>query len=129
MDNDIKKYYKNIDENIDHKTIDKLLENNKLKNILKLSTKIDLCLFKKGKKEWKIKNNKQIIKDCKVKKKKKLESMSKMIKELAKDTSSKTLDKIKIINKELEDDIQNIDSILKVVNNDPIEDYIEVYSN
>ena len=90
MDKDIKKYYKNID----NQTMNRLMENERLKNILKLSTKTDLCLFKKARNKWKIKNDKQIIKDCNVKKKKKIESMSKMIKELAKDPSSKTLDKI-----------------------------------
>ena len=57
-DNDkIKKYYKNIEEPV----IDNYLGNEKLKNLLKLSLKTELFLFKKKKNKWTFKNTRQIV--------------------------------------------------------------------
>lgn len=131
MDNNIKKYYKNVDQPL----IDNYLSNEKFKNLLELSRKNDIPIFNKGKKKWKLKKSKQIINECKSKKKKKLQNLSKMIKELAKQPDYQTLKKIKIINKEVEDDINNIDNMIEEINissNSKLsekEEYLEVYEN
>ena len=131
MDNNIKKYYKNVDQPL----IDNYLSNEKFKNLLELSRKNDIPIFNKGKKKWKLKKSKQIINECKSKKKKKLQNLSKMIKELAKQPDYQTLKKIKIINKEVEDDINNIDNMIEEINissNKKLsekEEYLEVYEN
>ena len=133
MNDIIKKYYKNVDEPI----INDYLNNNKYKNLLELSTKNDIPIFNKGKKKWKIKNSKQMINDCKSKKKKKLKNLSNIIKELAKDPGDETLKKIKIINKEAEKDINNIDDMIKEISKKKnkkkdvikINNYLEIYEN
>jgi hypothetical protein len=131
MDNNIKKYYENVDDTI----INKYLNNNKYKNLLELSRKNDIPIFNKGKKKWKIKNKKQMINDCKVKKKKKIKNLSKMIKDLAKEPNFEILTKIKIINKEFENEIINIDSMIEEIQisskkkTESDDEFIEVYKN
>ena len=131
MDN-IKKYYKNVDQPL----IDNYLSNDKFKNLLELSRKNDIPIFNKGKNKWKLKKSKQIINECKTKKKKKLQNLSKMIKELAKQPDYQTLKKIKIINKEVEKDLTNIDNMIDEINisntkikSEKHEEYLEVYEN
>lgn len=131
MDNNIKKYYKNVDQPL----IDNYLSNDKFKNLLELSRKNDIPIFKEGKKKWKLKKSKQIINECKTKKKKKLKNLSKMIKELAKQPDYQTLKKIKIINKEVENDISNIDNMIDEINLSSTnnlsenDEYLEIYEN
>ena len=131
MDNNIKKYYKNVDQPL----VDNYLSNDKFKNLLELSRKNDIPIFKEGKNKWKLKKSKQIINECKTKKKKKLQNLSKMIKELAKQPDYQTLKKIKIINKEVEKDISNIDNMIEEINHSSTnnlsekDEYLEVYEN
>lgn len=130
----IKNYYKNIDIKI----IDTCLTDEKLNNLLELSAKSDINIFKKNRNKWKIKNKKQIIKECKSKKKKIIKDLSKSIRILSNNPNSKTLTDIKIVSKNTENNIDTIDNMLKnlysseeKINSKDYdsEDYIEVYSN
>lgn len=130
----IKNYYKNIDIKI----IDTCLTDEKLNNLLELSAKSDINIFKKNKNKWKIKHKNQIIKECKSKKKKIIKDLSKSIRILSNNPNSKTLTDIKIVSKNTENDIDTIDNMLKklylseeTINSKDYdsEDYIEVYSN
>ena len=130
----IKNYYKNIDIKI----IDTCLTDDKLNNLLELSAKSDINIFKKNRNKWKIKKKKQIIKECKSKKKKIIKDLSKSIRILSNNPNSKTLTDIKIVSKNTENNIDTIDNMLKnlysseeKINSKDYdsEDYIEVYSN
>jgi hypothetical protein len=134
-DNDIKKYYKDVDK----QTIDNCLMDDRLKNILKLSMLTNISVFDKTKTKWKIKDENKILKECKSKKKKKLKDFSSLIKDLSKEDNNGDIKKLKIINKKFENDINNIENMIDQVNvekkngkkkkekNKDI--FIEIYSN
>jgi hypothetical protein len=130
----IKDYYKNIDIKI----IDTCLSDEKLNNLLELSVRSDINIFKKNRNKWKIKNKHQIIKECKTKKKKIIKDLSKSIRILSNNPNSKTLTDIKIVSKNIENNIDTIDNMLKNLYSSEektnskdydSEEYIEVYSN
>lgn len=134
-DNDIKKFYKDVDK----QTIDNCLMDDRLKNILKLSMLTNISVFDKTKTKWKIKDENKILKECKSKKKKKLKDFSSLIKDLSKEDNNGDIKKLKIINKKFENDINNIENMIDQVNvekkngkkkkekNKDI--FIEIYSN
>ena len=72
MENKIKDYYKNIDNPV----INNYINNINFKNILELSTITDLYVFKKEKKnQWKLKDKRQLLKECEYEKKKQLRKL------------------------------------------------------
>jgi len=111
MNTKIKIYYKNIDEPI----INNYLNDDKIKNLLHLSLKSDLYLFKKNKNKWKLKNTRQIVSECK-KKKEKLKYISLNLKSLNKKNHIPTKE-VKIINDKLINDMTTLDSIINNINN------------
>ena len=101
-DKNIDNYYSSVDSNY----LEDLCKDSNLKNLIKLSVSSDIDIF--NKKKTKLKSKKRILKDCENKKN---ESMC-MISNLA---------KINMNN--------NIDKIIKCINNLDNEKYIEYYSN
>lgn len=130
IDNDIEDYYKNIDKPI----INNYINNLNLKNLLKLSTVIDLYLFTKKKKNiWKLREKRELLKECEFKRKKMIKEVSSSLNTLSKgDKSLNLISEIKIKNNNLLNNVENIDSIIETIeNNYPIilDEFIEIYSN
>jgi len=157
IDNDIENYYKNIDKPI----INNCINNLNLKNLLKLSTVVDLYLFKKKKNKksvdnnfsrkiispeiieykskkidnfsWKLKDKRELLKECEFKRKKMIKEVSSSLNILSKsEKSSKLVNEIKIKNNNILNKVENIDSIIETLEtNYPTlsDEFIEVYSN
>lgn len=127
--NNIETYYKNIDKPV----IDNYVNNLNLKNLLALSTINDLYLFtKKKKNEWKLKDKREILKECDIKRKKTLKEVSTSLSILSKNKSTNLVKEIKIKNDTLLDKIENIDSFIETIEKiypTMTDEYIEVYSN
>ena len=130
MENNIETYYKNIDKPV----IDNCVNNLNLKNLLALSTITDLYLFtkKKKKNEWKLKDKRELLKECDIKRKKTIKEVSSSLNILSKNKSTNLVKEIKIKNDTLLDKIENIDSLIETIEkNYPTmsDEYIEIYSN
>ena len=128
MDN-IENYYNDIDKPI----INNYLNNNNLKNLLALSTITDLYVFtKKKKNEWKLKDKRQLLKECEVKRKKTIKEVSTSLTALSKNKDNNILKEVKIKNNTLINKLENIDSLMETIekiyptNSD---EFIEIYSN
>lgn len=127
---------------IDKSLINKLCQNNNLKNLINLSSLTDINIFNKKNKKWQLKSKDKLLKECELFKKKKLKISSSMLSNLAKLGNTYETENVKNICKELTDDISNIDKIINCIqnlehtNNQPVnsdnsstDDYIECYSN
>lgn len=128
--NNIETYYKNIDKPV----IDNCVNNLNLKNLLALSTITNLYLFtkKKKKNEWKLKDKRELLKECNVKRKKTIKEASTSLNVLSKNKSTDLVKEIKIKNNTLLNKIENIDSLIETIEkNYPTmsDEYIEIYSN
>jgi hypothetical protein len=129
--NNIETYYKNIDKPI----IDNYVNNFNIKNLLALSTITDLYLFRKQKKnEWKLKDKREILKECNIKRKKTIKEVSTSLNVLAKISSTNLVNEIKNKNYNLFNKLENIDSLIETIEKDyPLlkdeDEYIEIYSN
>lgn len=128
--NNIETYYKNIDKPV----IDNCVNNLNLKNLLALSTITDLYLFtkKKKKSEWKLKDKRELLKECDIKRKKTIKEVSTSLNVLSKNKSTKLVKEIKIKNDTLLNKIENIDSFIETIEKiypTISDEYIEVYSN
>ena len=129
--NNIETYYKNIDKPI----IDNYVNNFNIKNLLALSTITDLYLFRKQKKnEWKLKDKREILKECNIKRKKTIKEVSTSLSVLAKISSTNLVNEIKNKNYTLFNKLENIDSLIETIEKDyPLlkdeDEYIEIYSN
>lgn len=126
----IKNYYNDIDTNI----VSNCIKNKKINNLMKLSVKNEVNIFKKSKNnKWSIKKNKQIIKDCNKKKKSKLIELSKNIKILSLKPDNDTIKNVKKLNKHNEKKINKIDKLINLLEYSELEldsdEYIEIYSN
>jgi tRNA(Met) C34 N-acetyltransferase TmcA len=128
-DNKIENYYKNIDKPL----IDNYINNVNLKNLLALSTITDLYLFKKKKKnEWKLKDKRQLLKECEQQRRKTIKEVSSSLNDLNKTKSVNVTKEIKKKNENLMNKVECIDSIIETIEKDyPTlsEEYLEVYSN
>ena len=134
IDNEIENYYKNIDKPI----INNCINNLNLKNLLKLSTVIDLYVFTKNKKVssqnvWKLKDKRELLKECELKKKKMIKEVKSYLNNLSKGVpKSNLLNELKIKNNDLLNNVENIESVIETIeNNYPTlsDEFIEVYSN
>jgi len=134
IDNEIENYYKNIDKPI----INNCINNLNLKNLLKLSTVIDLYVFTKNKKVssqnvWKLKDKRELLKECELKKKKMIKEVKSSLNNLSKGVpKSNLLNELKIKNNDLLNNVENIESVIETIeNNYPTlsDEFIEVYSN
>lgn len=107
----------------------KNLKNN-LKNILNIKNDNNIFRYDEKKKKWILKDKYKIIKNCNTEKKNKLKNLSRIIKNLSKIPNENTLKQIKDINKKYEEEIQNLDDLIKEVLSDSENDnFIEIYSN
>jgi hypothetical protein len=128
MENKIEDYYKNIDKPI----INNYINNLNFKNLLELSTVTDLYVFKKQKKnQWKLKDKRQLLKECEFERKKTIKEVTTSLNVLSKNKNTKIED-IKVKNNNMINKIGNIDSLIETIEkNYPIlsDEYCEVYSN
>jgi hypothetical protein len=123
---------------IDTNSLNNLCENNNIKNLVKLSENIDLCLFNKKYNKWNIKPKDKLLKECIKKKQNEIKNASHMLSNLAKLSSN--ID-INPVYNNLNEKINNIDNVIKYINDTDIninkknlhdtdtEKYIESYSN
>jgi hypothetical protein len=138
IDKNIDQYYSTIDKN----TLTNICKNEKLKNLINLSTRSDIYIFNKKNKRLILKPKDKLIKECNQIKKKELKNSSSMLSNLAK-LNDKDTNYVKNICNNLENKITNIDILMEQINNIDsdidyniiptiinIEDkYIECYSN
>ena len=120
---------------IDEYSLNRLCNDNNIKNLVKLSADIDLCVFNKKYNKWNIKPKNKLLKECEKIKKTEVKNVSYMLSNLAK-LSSNNIDIDPLYNK-----IKNIDTVINYINNTDInintkkknkvesEKYIESYSN
>lgn len=129
MDNNIINYYKNIDKPI----IDDCIENLNLKNLLALSTVTDLYVFtKKKKNQWKLKDKRELLKECEIKKKKTIKEASSSLNVLVKNKLPSITKEIKLKNDQLLNKIECIDSLIETIEQSyptSSDSFIEIYSN
>jgi len=82
---------------------------------------------------WKLKDKRELLKECEYKRKKMIKEVSSSLNILSKSKkSSKLVNEIKIKNNNILNNIENIDSIIETIeNNYPTlsDDFIEIYSN
>ncbi len=110
-----KNYYKNINEPL----IESCVNNFNLKNLLELSTITDLSVFtKKKKNEWKLKEKRILLKECDSKRKQKIKEVHDHLNILSKNKSKEIMTNIKNKNNNLLDDIENIDTLIEIIEKD-----------
>lgn len=114
---DWKKYYSSIDTI----TLNNLCFNNNIRNLIYLSSQVDINPFNKKNKKWQLKNKEKIIKDCEQFKKKNIKDFSYILSNLAKLNTNNTSD-VKNIYKKFENKLDNIDKIITCANNINISD-------
>ena len=129
-DLNIKNYYKNIDEPI----LNECVNNFNLKNLLQLSTVIDLSVFTKKKKtEWKLKEKRLLLKECDIKRKEKIKEVHNHLNILSKNKSKEVINQIKNKNITLLDQIENIDTLIETIEKDypkiELNNFLEKFSN
>lgn len=82
---------------------------------------------------WKLKDKRELLKECEFKRKKIIKEASSSLNILSKaEKSSKLVNEIKIKNNNLLNNVENIDSIIETIeNNFPtvVDEFIEIYSN
>lgn len=85
-----------------------------IKNLLKLSSTIDIDIFKINRKKWVIKDRRQLIRECNKEKKNTLKKLSKNITTLAKNINKDDTNKINIknLNDQYYNRMNNIDSMI-----------------
>lgn len=125
MDNNITQYYKNIDEPI----ITNYINNVTLKNLLALSTVTDLYLFRKARRKWKLKDKREILKECEHIKKKTIKEVSSSLNTLIKNKSLNITKEIKYKSDNLLHKVENIDTLIETIEKDYPDNFDEIYSN
>ena len=125
----IENYYKNIEKPI----INNFMNNVNLKNLLNLTTIIDLSVFtpKKNKKEWKLKDKRTLLKECEIKRKYKIKEATQSITSLTKNKSNDTIEAVKNKNENILNDISNINTLIETIekNYPETNNYLEIFSN
>ena len=128
MENIIEDYYKNIDKPI----ISNYINNLNFKNLLELSTITDLYVFKKQKKnQWKLKDKRQLLKECEFERKKTIKEVTTSLNGLSKNKTTKIED-VKVKNNKMINKIENIDSLIETIEKiypTLSDEYYEIYSN
>ena len=117
INNEWENYYSSVDKI----TLNKLCSNNNIKNLIYLSSQMDINPLNKKNKKWQLKNKEKIIKECEKFKKKELKEFSYVLSNLAKLGTNTTSD-VKHIYKNFEDKLENIDKIITYANNISIVD-------
>ena len=126
----IEKYYKDIDKPI----VNNFINNFNLKNLLNLTTIIDLTVFthkKKNKKEWQLKDKRKLLKECEIKKKEKIKEATDILTSLITNKSKKAIDDVKNKNETILNEIENIDTLIDTIEKDypDINSFLETFSN
>jgi hypothetical protein len=138
IDKNIDQYYSSIDKTI----LTDLCKNEKLKNLINLSSRSEIYIFNKKNNKLMLKPKEKLIKECNQIKKRELRNSSSMLSNLAK-LNNKDSNCVKNICNNLENKITNIDILMEQINNiDSVVDYnfiptiiniqdkyIECYSN
>ena len=128
IENNIENYYKDIDK----PTINNILNNNNLKNLLELSIITDLYIFKKKKKDcWKLKDKRQLLKECDKKKKYKIKEIRLIFDNLSKNKTLNVINEIKLNNNNLISELEKIDNLINTIEKSYPDktNFIEIYSN
>lgn len=128
IENNIENYYKDIDK----PTINNILNNNNLKNLLELSIITDLYIFKKKKKDcWKLKDKRQLLKECDKKKKYKIKEIRLIFDNLSKNKTLNIINEIKLNNNNLISELEKIDNLINTIEKSYPDknNFIEIYSN
>ena len=130
-------------DNIDKDILDNLCKNEKIKNLINLSSQSEICIFNKRNKKLKLKSKEKLLKECNQIRKKEIKNSSSMLSNLAKLNNNDMKD-IKNICNNLENKITTIDSMIDYINDidsettnytfiptiiNLEEKYIECYSN
>jgi hypothetical protein len=113
---DINVDWENYYSSVDKTTLNNLCSNNNIKNLIYLSSQMDINPFNKKNKKWQLKNKEKIIKECEQFKKKELKDFSYVLSNLAKLGTNNTSD-VKHIYKNFEVKLENIDKIITCANN------------
>jgi hypothetical protein len=113
---DINVDWENYYSSVDKTTLNNLCSNNNIKNLIYLSSQMDINPFNIKNKKWQLKNKEKIIKECEQFKKKEIKDFSYVLSNLAKLGTNNTSD-VKHIYKSFEDKLENIDKIITCVNN------------
>jgi hypothetical protein len=103
----LKDYYSSNNKNLSNS----IYSNNNIKNLIYLSSQMDINPFNKKNKKWELKTKEKIIKECEQVKKKKLKDFSSILSNLAKIGSNNTTE-VKSIYKSFENKLDNIDKII-----------------
>ena len=106
----------------------KNLSEEKIKELLRLSSTSDINLFKKKKNKWILRDTRIIVNECNRKKKTKLKNLSNNLKKISSNRYIKT-EQVKYINNKTISDIDDLDNIIKIFNENLQYDFIEIYSN
>lgn len=107
----INDYYSSVDKNI----LNNLCSNNNVKNLIYLSSQMDLNPFNKKNKKWQLKSKDKLIKECELVKKKKIKDLSVSLSNLAK-LGPNNISEVKNIYKNFEIKIENLEKIITCVN-------------
>ncbi len=124
----IENYYKDIDKPI----VNNIMNNLNLKNLLNLTTIIDLSVFKqkKNKKEWQLKDKRKLLKECEIKKRDKIKEATSTLTSLVSNKSKKVIDVVKNKNETILNDIGNIDTLIETIEREyPDTSFLETFSN
>ena len=126
----IEKYYKDIDKPI----VNNYINNFNLKNLLNLTTIIDLSAFtkkKKNKREWQLKDKRKLLKECEIKKKEKIKETTTTLTSLVTNTSKKIIDEVKNKNETILNEIENIDTLIETIEREypDTNTFLETFSN
>ena len=128
IENNIENYYKDIDKS----TIYNLINNSNFKNLLELSIITDLYIFKKKKENsWKLKDKRQLLKECDNKKKYKIKEIKSILNNLSKNKTSNIINEIKLNNNNFISELEKIDSLINTIEKSYPDNnsFIESYSN
>jgi hypothetical protein len=126
----IEKYYKDIDKPI----VNNIINNYNLKNLLNLTTIIDLSIFthkKKNNKEWQLKDKRKLLKECEIKKKEKIKEATNTLTSLFTNKSKKAIDDVKNKNETILNEIENIDTLIDTIEKEypDTNSFLETFSN
>jgi len=126
----IEKYYKDIDKPI----FNNIINNYNLKNLLNLTTIIDLSVFtnkKRNKKEWQLKDKRKLLKECEIKKKEKIKEATNTLTSLFTNKSKKAIDDVKNKNETILNEIENIDTLIDTIEKEypDTNSFLETFSN
>jgi hypothetical protein len=104
--------------------------------VLELKKLADLCntnlnIFNTKNATWRLKDKRVLLKECNIIRRTKIKEIIKVISELSKNTAIELTHRIKDTNINLINDIENIDSLINVIENDyPSKDnFLEKFSN